>query len=360
MKFGGQISKQSRVIIVWYSVIIGCCFGLCYLLAGPYDLINRCGGGLQFFEPAPCEKGVAPFVVRMNGETLDARVGSLLPPLSYTTGVGWHLLGTDVLGRDVFAGILYGGQRSLLIGFLAGGLAMLLGWFLGIMSVYVRWHRSRIPYFSMGAAALTVMAVVTQVYLLFFFALGVVVFKVLIGRKQKFQRSRTASWWWGRWIEWYQALPDLLLLLVLSAAIGRLEMAGLIMIIIAVVWPSMAMVARRVASEVSRQPYFAQAIRNKISGKNLLIHYLWSNTKSSFWAMFPLVVARVILLESTISFLGMGLPPDVVTIGAMISAARFHLSSWWLIVFSCLFIFVLVYPLMLMGMKLQKREAMAG
>ena len=355
MKIGNHISKPKRTIVYWYSVILLCCFGLCFLLAGPYEIIHRCEAGLHFFESAPCGEGLAPFVVRMDAETLDPRVGSLLPPLSSTPGVGRHLLGTDVLGRDVFAGILYGGQRSLMIGFLSGGLAMFLGWLLGLLSVYVRWHRRSIPYFWLGVLLLVALAVVTRFYVILIFALGVVLYKVLIGRTPQLQRESSASWWWGRWIEWYQALPDLLLLLVLSAALGRLEMEGLILIIIAVVWPSLALVARRMASEVTRQPYFVQALRNHVSGRRLLVNYLWSNTRSAFWALFPLVVARIILLESTISFLGMGLPPDVVTIGSMISSARFHLSSWWLIVFSCLFIFILVYPLMLLGTKPEKR-----
>lgn len=355
MKRMKKILSASRGILIWYAGLVVCCFGLCYLLAGPYDLINRCDGQLSFFTTAKCDSGIRPIVVRMNAETLDPRVESLMPPLSFTPDVGFHLMGTDILGRDVFAGILYGGQRSLIIGFMAGALAMVLGWIMGITSVYVQWQRWRFPYSWVGVVVLVSFAFASRMYVFLFFALGWIIFNILTRRTTKNQISTTSAWWWGRWIEWYQALPDLLLLLVLSSAIGQLKISGMVIIIMAVVWPSMALLARRIASEVSRQPFFTQAVRNRVSGYTLWRHYLWGNTSSAFWALLPLVVARIILLESTISFLGMGLPPDVVTIGSMISSARYHLSSWWLIVFSCIFIFILVYPLMKLGTELNRR-----
>ena len=351
MKRSGHILRVNRSILIWYVIIIISCFGLCYIMAGPYYLVQRCEDGVRFFEQSSCGQGIRPLVVKMNAESLDSRVMSLLPPLSFTEGVGWHLLGTDVLGRDVFAGILYGGQRSLLIGFISGSLAMILGWFLGIWSVYVRWFRLRLSFFWVGIVSLLIISYLTGMYFLLLIALGLVAFKIFTDNQRwNLRKSGSSTWMWGRWIEWYQALPDLLLILVLSASIGILDMWGLILIIVAVVWPSMAMVARRMAAEVSQKPYFLQALRNKVSGKNLIYHYFWRNTRSVFLALFPLVVARIILLESTISFLGMGLPPDIVTIGSMISAARYNLSAWWLIVFSCLFIFLLVYPLMTLSL----------
>lgn len=354
MKVPTNVTGLRRSILIWYAVIIIGCFGLCYVLAGPYYLVQRCEDGLHFFAPDSCRPGIEPLIVKMNAETLDTRVGSLLPPLSYTRGVGWHLLGTDVLGRDVFAGILYGGQRSLLIGFISGSVAMIFGWLLGIWSVYVRWFRWRFSFFWGVLFAIILMSWLTGMYFWLLLAAGLVIFKATSGKfLGNLFGKYSAPWMWGRWIEWYQALPDLLLILVLSSAIGILNLGGMILIIVAVVWPSMAMISRRMATEVSEKPYFSQALRNKVSGKNLVFHYLWKNTRSVFFALFPLVVARIILLESTISFLGMGLPPDMVTIGSMISAARYNLSAWWLIVFSCLFIFFLVYPLMYLSLGLK-------
>src|SRR5690625_6246315 len=144
--------------------------------------------------------------------------------------------------------------------------------------------------------------------------------------------------------------------MVLSVSIGVYKINTLVLIIIAVVWPSVAMVARRMSSEMTRMQYFNQAKRNQISNKDLLIHYLWINSRFYMWAVMPLVVARVILLESTLSFLGLGLPPDIVTIGSMISGARGHIEAWWLVVFGSLFIFLLVYPLQLIYKKRIRSE----
>ncbi len=345
-----EIWHSHRIMISLFAALVFCCFAGVYILAGPYSLIRFCDSGVHLFSQESCGWGIQPLIVRMNAETLDPGVASLLPPLSYTEDVGWHLLGTDALGRDVFSGILYGGQRSLLIGFLSGGLAMILGWFVGIWSVYVRWSKSRVPVIWLGLAIFSLIVLLTKQYLWLLFIPGAILVWIWARRYGwPVRNPGAAAWIWGRGIEWYQALPDLLLLLVLSSAIGILHTGGLVVIIVAVIWPSQAMLARRLASEVSRQPYFSQALRNRVPGRYLILHYLWRNSRSVFFALFPLVVARVILLESTLSFLGMGLPPDMVTIGSMISAARFNIQAWWLIVFSCLFIFILVYPLMFLG-----------
>lgn len=355
-----NIVKQHRGILLWYGFLVLICFGGVYFLAGSYFLVGYCETGIRLFGSVDCGHGISPLVVQMNAETLDARVASLLPPLSYTSGVGWHLLGTDALGRDVFAGILYGGQRSLLIGLSAGVLAMGMGWAVGMWSIYARYHTKVVPYWIVGILLVLILFWQTQSYLFLLFIPGWILWRWWSRRKPvKPATTIGRSWWWGRWIEWYQALPDLLMVLVLSAALGSMSWWGLGLIMIAVIWPSLALIARRVAVEVTLQPYFVQAIRNKVSGWHLLNHYLWENTKSVFWGLFPLVVARIILLESTISFLGMGLPPDVVTIGSMVSSSRQNISAWWLIVFSCLFIFILVYPLLRSGMK-NRHQRRAG
>lgn len=346
------ILSRHRNMVLWYAVLVFLCFIGVYFLAGPYFLIGYCENGLRFFDPMTCGQGIKPLIIQMNAETLDTRVASLMPPLSHTEGVGWHLLGTDALGRDVFAGILYGGQRSLLIGLFTGVLSMGLGWAVGLWSVYVRYRGRHMPYWIIGMVLILVLFWLTHYYVVLLFLPGVLILRWrIIKNVGRPQGNRVQSWLWGRWIEWYQALPDLLLILVLSSVFGSLNWWGLALIIVAVIWPSMAMVARRVGAEVSQQSYFVQSLRNEVSGKHIMIHYLWGNTRSIFRGLFPLVVARIILLESTISFLGMGLPPDVVTIGSMISASRQNMSAWWLIVFSCLFIFILVYPLLLLGAK---------
>src|SRR5690625_6621123 len=91
-----------------------------------------------------CDAAIAPLIVQMDGETIDSRVEPFLSALSHTSGVGWHLLGTDSVGQDVFAGLLYGGQRSLTIGLVAGISAVILGWIIGLWSVFsefIRWPR---------------------------------------------------------------------------------------------------------------------------------------------------------------------------------------------------------------------------
>lgn len=337
----------------FYGFIFFLCFGVCWILAGEYSLWCLCGGEWKFFQVCDfCEITVSPLIVQMDAETIDSRVNPFLSPLSHTAGVGWHLLGTDAVGRDVFAGLLYGGQRSLTIGLLSGITAVALGWVVGLWSVFsefIRWPR--IAYWIFGVIGFVLLFYWRFFLLLLVFAAMLGVYMVLQRKRISKNRRTGAQWWWGRGIEWYYALPDLLILMVLSVSIGIHQISTLILIIIAVVWPSVAMIARRMGSEITGMPYFHQARRNQISKKDLLVHYLWSNTRSYMWAVLPLVVGRVILLESTLSFLGLGLPPDIVTIGSMISGARDHIEAWWLVVFGSVFIFLLVYPLQLIYKK---------
>jgi|GEM_PF-4559975 len=336
-----------------YGFIFFLCFGLCWMLAGEYFIWCFCGDGWRFFQMCGhCDAAISPLIVQMDGETIDSRVEPFLSPLSHTSGVGWHLLGTDAVGRDVFAGLLYGGQRSLTIGLVAGISAVILGWIIGLWSVFsefIRWPR--ISYW-IGIGFIFGVLIYWRLYLLILLLAATLGAYAIVKNKSTSRGKNTGiQWWWGRGIEWYYALPDLLILMVLSVSIGVYKINTLVLIIIAVVWPSVAMVARRMSSEITGMPYFHQAKRNQISNKDLLIHYLWSNSRFYMWAVMPLVVARVILLESTLSFLGLGLPPDIVTIGSMISGARGHIEAWWLVVFGSLFIFLLVYPLQLIYKK---------
>lgn len=336
-----------------YAVVVVICFGLSLFLAGDYELLSRCDSSLRlFYEGGDCEALISPLVVRMDAETIDSRVGSFLPPGFYTPRLGWHLLGTDGLGRDVFAGLLYGGQRSLVIGLVSGILAVSLGWLIGLWSVFSEFMQSSRIFFWTIWTGLSLILLATGLYLFVLIPAGIMIIS-LFWKKRSLSGGANLrqGWWWGRGIEWYQALPDLLILTVLSVSVGIHRISTLIFIIVAVLWPSVALVARRLGSEVTGQEFFQQAVRNKIGKKDLLIHYLWRHTRSYIWAVLPLIIGRIILLESTLSFLGLGLPPDIVTIGSMISGGRDHIAAWWLIVFGSLFIFVLVYPLQRMYKK---------
>lgn len=333
-----------------YTGILFICFAGSWFLAGDYHLMARCDGKWHFFEKdETCELIIPVLLVQMDAETIDPRVSPYLPPGSYTPGIGRHLLGTDALGRDVFAGLLYGGQRSILIGFAAGMLSVLLGWAIGLWTVFVNYLPSFSWHYFAGMAVISLLALITEIWMLLLIPLGMLIWYFLMRSGLPARVVTGKSWWWSRGLEWYQALPDLLLLMLLSVSIGIQHPGVLILIIVAVVWPSVAVLARRTGSEVTGSEYFQQALRNGIGKRIMWYDYLWANTRSYVWALLPLIIARVILLEATLSFLGLGLPPDVVTIGSMIGDARNHTEAWWLIVSGASFIFILVFPLLNIG-----------
>ncbi len=212
-----------------------------------------------------------------------------------------HLLGTDPLGRDVLSRILFGARLSIPVGMAAVVLALLLGTLVG------------------GAAG----------------ALGGTVDEVLM-----------------RVTDLMLAFPTVILAMIISAALG----AGIRNAVIAIMvawWPSYARFVRGLVLSVREREYVEAARALGASPLRVFLQHVLLNTVSPLVILGTLDVGRAILTFASLSFLGLGPPPQVPEWGTMIAAGRDYLDEWWIATFPGLAILTLVLALNAVGDSLR-------
>jgi peptide/nickel transport system permease protein len=128
------------------------------------------------------------------------------------------------------------------------------------------------------------------------------------------------------------ALPRLLLVVVVAAATepGTSTLIGLLTLTF---WPSSAMLIRAEARRIRQLPYLEATLALGLPIRNIIFRHVLPNSWRVIRTSLPMSLAVLIGLETTLSFLGVGLPPEVPSWGRLLAASRLAPSSWWLIVF---------------------------
>jgi peptide/nickel transport system permease protein len=209
-----------------------------------------------------------------------------------------HLLGTDHLGRDILTRVVHGARVSLVIAVVAVAIAGTLGLALGLSAGYFRgWVDDAVMWVA----------------------------DVLL------------------------ALPFILLAIALVAVLGP-SVGTIIGVLGATGWVSTARVVRAQALSL-RGRDFVDAARVLGSGHGrILVRHLLPNALAPAVVIAALEVGRMILLESALSFLGLGAPPPTPTWGGMLADGRVYLSSaWWLATIPGLAILLTVLGINLVG-----------
>ncbi|MCC7271920.1 MAG: ABC transporter permease [Alphaproteobacteria bacterium] len=221
----------------------------------------------------------------------DSRGAPLLPP------GGAFAFGTDMLGRDVIAGIFHGARVSLFIGVVSTLFAVALGVVIGAVSGYF----------------------------------GGAVDDVLM-----------------RFTELFQTVPSFVLA-VLLVAILTPGLASIVLAIAVVTWPPVARLARSEFLTLRHREFVEAAVLSGVSTPRIILVELLPNALTPIVIMASLMVATAILTESALSFLGLG-DPNHISWGYMIGAARaVFRQAWWLSVFPGLAIFLTVLAINLVG-----------
>ena len=222
-------------------------------------------------------------------------VGRLAPPSPV------HWLGTDPLGRDVLSRILHGARISILVGLGAVVLAAILGALVGGLAGFVgRW---------LDDLAMRV----TDLML---------------------------------------AFPTVILALVITAALGVGIRNAVIAIMIAW-WPTYARLVRGLVLAVREREYVQVAFALGASDGRVLCRYIAPNVVSSVVVLATLDVGHAILTFASLSFLGLGPPPEVPEWGGMIAAGRNYLDQWWIATFPGLAILSLTIAFNVVGDSLR-------
>jgi len=216
-----------------------------------------------------------------------------------------HPFGTDELGRDVFTRVLHGGRVSLAVGFSVALSSLLLGAVAGCATGYI------------GGAADNLMMRVVDIA---------------------------------------QSLPRIAVLLVLSKVLGG-GMFNLIVVLVLLEWTDVARLARGVVLGVKVQPYVDAARAGGASGIRILARHLLPNSMAPLIVSATLDAGRAIRTETTLSFLGLGIPPPLSSWGNLLSnASAYYFTAPMLVFIPGLFIFVTLLSFNLLGDGL--RDAM--
>ena len=206
----------------------------------------------------------------------------LLPPAWGQDGEWQYVLGTDHLGRDVLSRIVYGSRVSLVV----GAAAVVVGGALGI---------------SLGVAA-----------------------GFLGGRSDELIMALA---------DMQLAFPTILLAIAIIAVLGP-SFANLVVVIGISGWVTYARIARGQVLSL-REKEFVEAIRAQGGSQlRIVVRHILPNILSPLIVVATLDLARTIILESTLSFLGLGIQPPTPSWGGMLSDGReYLLSAWWIATF---------------------------
>jgi peptide/nickel transport system permease protein len=225
---------------------------------------------------------------------------NLLAPLEPPSAKHWF--GTDKLGRDVLAGMIHGSRVSLSIGFVAVGIAVAIGVVLGAIAGYFgSW----------------IDLVISRV------------FEIML------------------------SIPTFFLLITIAALLPPsifLTMA----IIGATSWVGIARFTRNEFLKIRNLDYVTSAIALGVSDRKVMFRHILPNALAPVIVSVVLGIAGAILVESSLSFLGIGVPAELVTWGSILQEASSTTFAWWLAVFPGFAIFITVLAYYLVGEGLRE------
>jgi peptide/nickel transport system permease protein len=222
----------------------------------------------------------------------------LIPPVWMERGDWEHPLGTDRFGRDVLSRIIYGSQISLVVSLIAIGVAGTVGTALGLIAGY------------RGGLTDTLLMRLTDIGL---------------------------------------SLPTILIAVVM-VAVSEPSFRNVILVIALLLWPRFARQIRGETLGIKEQDFVALAVVAGRSSAWIISRHIFPNVVPTLLVISTLQVGYVILLEGTLSFLGVGVPPPNPAWGLMIADGRgFLATAWWISLFPGLAMLLTVLAVNLMG-----------
>ncbi len=215
--------------------------------------------------------------------------------------------GTDAMGRDIFSMIWYGGRISLFIGFFAAAVSTLIAIVVGAASgLAPKWLDE-------------LLMRLTEIFL---------------------------------------SIPSLLLIVLIQAVLGSASVFSISLVIGLTSWTSIAKVVRAEVRQLRSSEYVVAARCMGAGFPRILRRHLAPNFLSSIMFMAVMNIRGAISAESTLSFMGIGLPLEVISWGSMLSLSENALSSgaWWIILIPGVFLVVTLLCVTNIGSYLRRQS----
>ena len=233
----------------------------------------------------------APFLAPYSYSYQDLDLGASKPSFD-------HLLGTDVMGRDLLSRILYGARISLMVGFVATGVALVIGVSWGIVAGY------------MGSRVDSIMMRIVDVLYGLPFIIFIILLMVIFGRN----------------------------LWLLFGAIGAVE------------WLTMARIVRGQVIGLKNQEFVLAAQAMGVSNFSMFRKHLFPNILGPIAVYATLTIPQVMLLESFLSFLGLGIQPPMSSWGTLIKDGVESMEEYsWLLIYPGLTFTITLFALNFFG-----------
>ena len=221
----------------------------------------------------------------------------LEPPLSTIDGE-FYLLGTDAVGRDILSRIIYGTRITLIVGLAAVGLAGMVGLILGLLAGYS------------GGWLDTLIMRIADIQL---------------------------------------AVPFMVLAIAVAGVLGS-SLRNTIIVLGITGWVTYGRLIRGETLSVRENEYVLASQAIGARNQRIIMRHILPNVRASMIVAATLMIARMLLAEAALSFLGLGIPINTPTWGVMISEGRDYIAtSWWVSAFPGIAILITVMSVNMVG-----------
>ncbi|NPE53854.1 ABC transporter permease [Dickeya dadantii] len=224
-----------------------------------------------------------------------------MPPLYFGAGAT-HWLGTDEMGRDILSRIFYALRMSILISLGASIISMIIGTALGLIASFRRGFADAI--------------------------------------------IRVA-------VDFQASMPFIIIALTVLAFLGN-SLTLFICLLGLFGWERFARLTRTMAGLELGKPYIAALHRNGAGSFRIAMVHVLPNILAVVLVTFTVVMPEILILESSLSFLGLGVQPPLVSLGSLVGAGRdYIMTEWWIAIIPGVVIFVLSLTISLIGDQLR-------
>ena len=264
-----------------------------------------------------------------------------------------HWLGTDPQGRDVLSMLVFGARTAVLLTLPAAILSALLGAVAGGAAGF--WgNRARvsIPYWLMAIGG-------------GWWALGLPVPMLGVFAATLGAGMALTGWWRKRALPAWpvpinalvmggattlDTIPRMVLVVALAAR-ASVSMPGLLVLLTLTSWPHPARLVRAQMLRVRTLPFVEAAKASGVSAGQIWFKHALPHALQPLRTALPLSIAGLLGLESTLSFLGIGLPPNVASWGRLLATVRDDPGTWWAFIFPAICLIMSLISLNVLGRK---------